>query len=722
MLWLIPLVIVLLTGCTGNVHLNENLQPIVANTTPASIGTEESTEKVILYFFWGEGCPHCIHEKQFLEQLGQHYPELEVRLFETWYNQDNAKLFVEMAEAYGTRASGVPTTFLEDNVWVGYADYMGEEIEDKVKYCIEHGCFDPIEKLEKPSEAEEMSEDLETVSPLEAVCVHVFLHGECPQCENVTPYLDYLTEEYNVELTRHDVSFLEEKDLYEKFKETYGFEYGAYPIVFIGNRFLIGETAIKGTLEQEIISCSEKGCICPAEKIGGLTPYPPQPKDITPEEDNLITLPVFGEIDTSKMSLSVFTIILGFLDGFNPCAFFVLFFLLSMLIYAKSRKRMLLIGGTFVFFSGFIYLLFMSAWLNLFLLIGQLRIITTVAGIIALIVAAINIKDFFFFGKGVSLVIPEKAKPKLFVRMRNLLKATSIPSMMIGTIVLAIAANTYELLCTAGFPMVFTRVLTLHSLSTLQYYLYLVLYNATYVIPLAFIVLIFTMTLGAKKLTEWEGQILKLLSGVMMLCLGLVLVINPALLNNIFVAVGLLATALVIAGIIIFITKKLKKRNGEKLRSQKPVLLLILLCSLLGLAVSVYDASHSWGTEDSFCDISAVFSCTVVNTSDYARILGIPVAHLGIAGYSILFTAGALLFFLGPTVSIERFLVFASGAAVVFSLYLTAIEAFVLRVFCPTCLASQTVILLIFIWSVSLTTKEERDEVRRILKQLITHR
>jgi hypothetical protein len=217
---------------------------------------------------------------------------------------------------------------------------------------------------------------------------------------------------------------------------------------------------------------------------------------------------------------------------------------------------MFLIGGVFVFFSGFIYFLFMAAWLNLFLLLGHLVIITRIAGAIALIIAVINIKDFFFFQKGISLSISEKAKPKLFERMRNLLKSPSSASMITGTIVLAVAANTYELLCTAGFPMVFTRVLTLNNLSTLQYYLYLILYNIVYVIPLIAIVLIFTVTLGTKKLTEWQGRILKLVSGLMMFLLGLILVIKPALLNNVFIAVGVLVISLILAGIIIVLTKK----------------------------------------------------------------------------------------------------------------------------------------------------------------------
>jgi thiol-disulfide isomerase/thioredoxin len=397
-----------------------------------------ASKKVELYLFWGYGCPHCTKEKVFLEKLQQKYPQLEVKSYEIWRNKGNAIFFVKMAEAYGIKATSVPTTFIGNfEPIVGYSndEVTGKKIEERVKYCIEHVCTDPLIISEKPER-----------------------------------------------------------------KET-----------------------------------------------------------INKEEGKIITLPIFGNMDTSRMALPVLTIILAGLDSFNPCAFFVLFLLLGMLVYARSRKRMLLIGGTFVFFSGFIYFLFMAAWLNIFLHAGQLEIITKIAGLIALTIAAINIKDFFFFKKGVSLSVPEKAKPKLFERMRNLLKATSLPSMMIGTIVLAIAANTYELLCTVGFPIVFTRVLTLNNLQTLQYYLYLIFYNVIYVIPLGVVVLIFAITLGSKKLTEWQGQVLKLISGLMMLGLGVVLLINPDLFNNLLLSIGLLLIALITSGIIVFITKRFRK-------------------------------------------------------------------------------------------------------------------------------------------------------------------
>ncbi len=103
-------------------------------------------DKLTIYFFWGDGCPHCAEEKPFLEELEEKYGgDIEVKMFETYYDQVNQQLFQEVANAYGIQVQGVPTTFIGDKNWVGYADYMGEEIEDYVKYCIENKCESPLE-------------------------------------------------------------------------------------------------------------------------------------------------------------------------------------------------------------------------------------------------------------------------------------------------------------------------------------------------------------------------------------------------------------------------------------------------------------------------------------------------------------------------------------------------------------------------------------------------
>ena len=184
------------------------------------------------------------------------------------------------------------------------------------------------------------------------------------------------------------------------------------------------------------------------------------------------------------------------------------------------------------------------------MVIGARPWVTGAAGILALLIGLLNTKDYFLFHKGPSLAISGHGKSSLFRRMRGLLNADRLPVMLAGTVVLALAANSYELLCTAGFPMVYTRVLTLEALPTLQYYAYLALYNVVYVLPLLVIVLLFAMSMGRRKLGEQEGRTLKLLSGLMMLALGGVLVIAPELLVQLWVGASLLLGAIILTWVI----------------------------------------------------------------------------------------------------------------------------------------------------------------------------
>src|SRR5690606_17149377 len=197
-----------------------------------------------------------------------------------------------------------------------------------------------------------------------------------------------------------------------------------------------------------------------------------------------MAIPFLGTLNIDQLSLPVNTLVLAGLDSFNPCAFVVLLVLLSLMVHVQDRRRMLLVGTLFILISGLVYFIFMAAWLNVFLWAGELKAVTLIAGLIAMGIALINIKDFFWFKQGVSLSIPERAKPGLYQRMRNLVQAGSLPAMLASTVLLAVAANTYELLCTSGFPMVYTRLLTLESLSPAAYYGYLAAYNVIYILPL----------------------------------------------------------------------------------------------------------------------------------------------------------------------------------------------------------------------------------------------
>jgi hypothetical protein len=280
---------------------------------------------------------------------------------------------------------------------------------------------------------------------------------------------------------------------------------------------------------------------------------------------NIIDIPLFGSIDMTQTSLPLLTVIIGLADGFNPCAFFILSFLLGALVYAMSRKRILIVGGIFVFFSGFVYFLFMSAWLNVFLLGAEIVLLTIFAGLVAVVAGLINIKDFFFFKKGISLTLPKKDKLKFMQRVDRLLKgAESLPALIAGTAVIAATVNLYELLCTVGFPMVYTRILTLQNIPAVEYYVYLIFYNIMYVVPVAVIVLAFALTLGSIKFTEEGVRNLKLVSGVIILLFGLNLLLNPEALENVGVMFLIIAGSLAVSVPFIIAKKLHKSRKRNK--------------------------------------------------------------------------------------------------------------------------------------------------------------
>ena len=377
--------------------------------------------------------------------------------------------------------------------------------------------------------------------------LYVFWSLHCPHCREAVGDLQALQAELPwLDIRAFEISENESHaGLYADMAAALSLEGRYVPaFIFCGGGFQGYDSdattgaALRGMLSQ----CRETLSVRLAGKAAGASGGVAVPEPAQPRQPG-IAVPVLGMLDPAALSLPVLAVVLGGLDSFNPCAFFVLLFLLSLLVHARSRARMALVGGVFVLFSGLLYFLFMAAWLNVFLVVGHFRAVTVVAGALAVAVAALNIKDYFWFGRGVSLSIPERAKPGLFQRMRGLVGASSLAAMLTGTLVLAVAANAYELLCTAGFPMVFTRALTLRELPPATYYLYLALYNAVYVLPLFAIVIGFVATLGARKLGEREGRILKLLSGLMMLGLGLTLLIAPELLEHISTALILLAAA-----------------------------------------------------------------------------------------------------------------------------------------------------------------------------------
>jgi hypothetical protein len=380
------------------------------------------------------------------------------------------------------------------------------------------------------------------------VRLYFFWSLTCPHCEAARPFVETIPGRrpwvalQSLEVSRNPENAAFYRDIVSKVGQDAG-----VPGFLLCGELRIGwhraETS-GAELEQALDACHQR-ILAGGPAVAGAAPPPPE----------RIELPLIGSVAPESLSLPVLTLALAGMDAFNPCAFFVLLFLLSMLTHQRSRARMLLIGGIFVLCSGVMYFAFMAAWLNIFQLIGHLAWVTAAAGLVAVLVGGLNVKDFFAFKQGPTLSISDSGQADIARRARGLLLADSLPAMLAATVFLAVAANFYELLCTAGFPMVYTRVLTLEEPSAVARYLYLAFYNLIYVTPLAVIVAVFVRTLGARRLTEREGRLLKLLSGLMMLGLGVVLLVAPNLTGNAFVGLGLIAAAVLVTWIAARLTR-----------------------------------------------------------------------------------------------------------------------------------------------------------------------
>ena len=256
-------------------------------------------------------------------------------------------------------------------------------------------------------------------------------HPGCPHCREAHAYLDGLrARRPDLVIVEHDVS--KDADAFEDLRieepKRAGLKSWGYPAS--GARHVHRGLRLGGRHR----TC-DRGA-APARRASG-------PRGS--RHDDEVEVPWLGRLSARRLGLPLFTVAIGLIDGFNPCAMWVLMFLLALLVNVKGRARMLAIAGTFVVVSGLAYYTFMAAWLSVFQLLGISRAVQIVLGSFALIVGAVNVKDFVAYGKGISLSIPESAKPGIYARVRAIVHAENLPAAMLGVTVLAILVNVIEL-------------------------------------------------------------------------------------------------------------------------------------------------------------------------------------------------------------------------------------------------------------------------------------
>lgn len=339
----------------------------------------------------------------------------------------------------------------------------------------------------------------------------IFFWGTgCPHCEEARPFVAELAREHP-DVTVEAVEVRRDEAGRARFIATMqalGAEAVGIPCFVRGDRYVVGFR--RGESEARVRELVD-------EAAGAVA-----------TERTTLDVPVLGAVEPRAVSLPVLTVAIGLVDGINPCAMWVLVVLLGLLTHVDSVRRMVLYAGAFVVMSGVVYFVFMVAWATAFAAMGLSRPVTVVLGAALTAMGLLNLKDSLWFkAGGVSLVIPAKAKPGLFRRMRRIAGAVSTPAALVGIAALAFAVNLVELGCTIGLPAIYTRILVLRGVVGGARFAYLALYNVAYVVPLLTVV---AVAIGLKRrfaVTEKVARALKGVSGALLTAFGLVFALAP---------------------------------------------------------------------------------------------------------------------------------------------------------------------------------------------------
>ncbi len=350
--------------------------------------------------------------------------------------------------------------------------------------------------------------------------VHFFYAPGCSHCEAQKSFNIKLAKAYPLlNFIYHDISTSEGSALFSEMLANAGAEneYPETPVTIFSGLVFNGwesEETTGNQIEMALQQCLAGNC----------------PEIATEEPSDETTLPIIGKITLSEYSLPSLAIILGLVDGFNPCAMWVLVYLISLIITLKDKKKIWLLVGSFVFASGVLYFLFMTAWLNAFLVIGYHRPLTIVIGLVALGAGILNIREFIKTkGAIVCEVGDEESRKKTMTRIEKVVLSPLTLATIAGIVALAFVVNAIEFLCSAALPAIFTHVLSLSNLSTLRYYAYILLYDFFFMLTALIIFgsAAFAMT---SSLGDRFAKYCRPLGGTILLVLGVLLLFAPHLL------------------------------------------------------------------------------------------------------------------------------------------------------------------------------------------------
>ncbi len=443
------------------------VSPAVASAIPGeknaavNIVEAQAEENVVVYFFWGDGCPHCAKAKPYLEGLVQENPSIELRMFEVYNSEENQALFGKVSEIYGFTPRYVPTIFIGEKYWEGWSDTIQAEVTSAIEECLITACPDKAASL------------------LPAV-----------------------------------------------------------------------EQTVQPTFTPEVTATEA-------------------PDPVANDSAKTIKLPLFGEIDLSHQGLFLSTLLISFVDGFNPCSVWVLSMLLAITLHTGSRKKIIIVGLVFLTVTAGIYALFIAGLFTVLTVVSFVGWIQIVVALVALFFALVNIKDYFWYKEGVSFTIADEKKPGIYQKIRKVMDAgDSFWGLIGGTVILGAGVSLVEFTCTAGFPVLWTNLVASQNVPTLTFALLLLVYMIIYQLDELGIFFAAVFTLKSSKLEEKHGRILKLIGGVLMFTLAIVMLVKPSVMSDLGQSLIVFGIAFLVTGMILLLHRVVLPRLGIHIGSE----------------------------------------------------------------------------------------------------------------------------------------------------------
>lgn len=379
------------------------------------------------------------------------------------------------------------------------------------------------------------------------VNIYFFHSNTCPHCKEEIKLLNELDEYYdNINIYKYEISDDNNSVLLSNIGTLLDVKITGVPFTIIGNKYFVGYssenskktfistikyfstysyTDVVGKYIKENNFPNSEEIILPTD---GITP------DISPEEYNknyanyTFNLPIIGQVDTSKLTLPLTTIVIGLVDGFNPCAMWILLFLITMLVGLNDRKKMFILGLSFIFTSGVVYFLIMLLWLDLSKLLINVSYIRIIIGLTGIIIGSINLLKGLKKEKGCTIV-EDKKRNKIITKIRSFTKEKNMFLCILGVVTLGVSVNVIELACSLGLPLIYTEILSLANITKLESIIYLIIYIFFFLIDDIIVFIIAMFTLKVTGLSNKYSKLSKIIGGVILILLGVLLIFFPGI-------------------------------------------------------------------------------------------------------------------------------------------------------------------------------------------------